>query len=66
MDGDGLWLGAPIMHWMYGCSLKWHWHVGWVHVHFSTHFGIVESGGVLLWYPTLGRVKHLVIYFQSL
>lgn len=50
------------MHWMYGCSLTWHWHDGWVHVHFSTHFGIVESGGVLLWCPTLGRVKNLVIF----
>ena len=45
---------------MFGCTLAWHWHSGWVHVHFSTHSGFEKSGGVLLWCPTLVRVKNLV------
>lgn len=39
-------------------------HGGWMHVHFSTQCGIVESGGVLLWCPTLVRVKNLLNFFS--
>ena len=58
--GRGLWLGAPITHRLSALNLVGHWHGGWVHVHFSIHYGIVESSGALLWYLALIKVKNLV------
>ena len=48
--GDGVmgvcvWFGAPIMHRMSDFSLARHWHVVYEHVHLSSQFGIVWSGG---------------------
>ena len=42
------WLGAPITHGMCDLSFARHCHDGWVQVHFNTHYGIEESGGVPL------------------
>ena len=46
--GVCIWFGAPVMHRMSGLSFAWHLHVVCVHVHLSSHFGTIESSGLLL------------------
>ena len=41
--GVCVWLGAPSIHMMFGLNLAGHWQGGWGHVHFRSHYGVVES-----------------------
>ena len=62
-DGDMgvcVWLGAPIMHTMYGLSLAWQLHGACWHEHLISQSGIVCSCVVLLKFPALVSVKYWV------
>ena len=58
--GVCVWLGAPIMHKMYGLSLAWHVHGLCWHEHSISQSGIVCSVVVLLSVPALVSVKNWV------
>ena len=63
--GDGdigvcVWLGAPIMHKMFGLSLAWQLHGICWHEHLISQSGIVCSGVMLLSFPALVSVKYQV------
>jgi hypothetical protein len=46
--GVCIWFGAPIMHRISCLSFALHLHVVCVHVHLSSHYGTMESSGLLL------------------
>jgi hypothetical protein len=58
--GVCVWLGAPIMHRMFGLSLAWHPHGICWHEHLISHLGIVCSGIALLNVPAFVGVKNRV------
>ena len=58
--GVCIWFEAPTMHRVYGLSFAWHWHVLCVRVHLRSHFGTIESSGLLLKLPTSVSVKNQV------
>lgn len=53
-------LWAPTMHKMSSLSFAWHWHGVGAYVHLSSHFEVVESGGLLLKFHVLISVKNLM------
>ena len=62
-EGDSgvcIWFGAPTMHRISGLNLAWYWHVACAHVHLSSQFETIWSGGLLLWLPASVNVKNHV------
>ena len=52
---------APIMHRMSGLSLARHWQGVCGHVHLSNEFGIVWSGGLLIFLALVSAKKHVLL-----
>lgn len=64
LSGGLLFVGAPIMHSMFGLSMARHVHGVVGHMHWNSQCGIVLSYGLDFWWPAFMRGYCLVYLFD--